>query len=90
MSPKMRHFYVIGITGMCLFGWMTVLEFTFKEWQTASSLIRMFMVALVFSYPLPWLRFAKDKFASLQIALLSYVALGNALWMILVFRHACR
>ncbi len=90
MSPKMKYFYVIGVTVMFLLGWITVLGFTFRDWQSASSLIRMCMVALVISYPLPWLRFAKDKFTSLQFALLSYVALGNALWMIVVFRHACR
>lgn len=90
MSPKMKYFYVLGITVMFFLGWSTVLGLTLREWQTASSLIRMCMVALVISYPLPWLRFVKDRFASLQFAMLSYVALGNALWMIFVFRHTCR
>lgn len=90
MSPKLKYFYVLGVTVMFLLGWSLVLGFTLREWQTASSLIRTGMVALVISYPLPWLRFVKDRFTSLQFALLSYVALGNALWMIFVFRHACR
>jgi len=74
---------------MFLLGWITVLGFTFREWHTASSLLRMGLASLVISYPLPWVRFARDKFATFQIALFTYVALGNALWMMLLLRNAC-
>jgi hypothetical protein len=83
MNPKIRSFCLVAVTGTVLFSWLIVLGFTFREWHAVSLQIRMSMVGLVISYPLPWVKLAKDKFATWGMAMVTYMALLNAVLLVL-------
>jgi hypothetical protein len=85
MGAKIKY---LGVTAIFFLQWVTVLGFTFRHWHALSSEVRMSLVALVVSYPIPWVRCVRDRFSTWQMALFSYVALGSALWVILMVRHS--
>jgi hypothetical protein len=88
MSLEMKHFRVLAVTVMFILGWVTVLGFTLREWHAERWQIQTSMAGLVISYPLSWISFAKDNFVSWQMAFASYVALLNALLLILFLAHS--
>jgi hypothetical protein len=78
----------LGVTVMFFLGWVVTTGFTIRHWHAESSLLRISTVALVISYPTPWVRCVRDGFSTWQMALFSYVALGSALWVIIMLRYS--
>ena len=73
------------IVSLCaILGWITVVGFSAKHWNAATVPTRVAMISLIVSYPLPLLHVLKDKFQSWRIGVVTYVALTNFLWLLLI------
>ena len=84
MYPRITTFCTVAVTVTFLLTWLIVLEFTYRNWHAVPTQIRVLMVALIVGFPLPWVRMAKDKFASWRMAGEAYTLLLLAV-MLLIF-----
>lgn len=90
MNPKIRSFCLVAVTGAFFFSWLIVLRFAFRKWNVMPSEIRMSLVGLAISYPLPWVKMVRDKFVRWPMAAVSYAALVNAVLLIVVLAPPSR
>ena len=90
MIPKITTFCIAAVTVTFLVTWFILFEFTFRHWQAVTTQIRVLMVTLVISFPLPWVRTAKDKFTTWRLAGEAYMLLLIVVTLLIFMVHPIR